>query len=215
MTRFVGKETGMGRAILKAALLAAMAVLGAAAWAQGSETRLERGIQAHNQALSGDSSAIELALSLLGPDGWERPAMALGYHGSALTLKAQAAMKDGKALAALSLIDSGAKEMDAAVKSDPGNIELRVLRLENSIALIESSPVDRKPAARDDIAALEAAASSLSPEVAAIVDLDKGRLALKEKRVGEAMAAWRSAVRRAPGSEAASRARVLLARYGD
>ena len=151
----------------------------------------------------------------LGPEGWDRPPLGQAYHGSAVTLEASVAKKAGKLIKALTLIDEGTKEIDSAEALDPGSIALRLLRIENSLALVEGSPVDRKPQATGDISYLRTRWTELKPEEKAIVDLDSGRLSLADRRLGEAMASWRAAIRDAPDSDAASRARKLLAHYGD
>ena len=177
--------------------------------------RLARGIRAHNAINAGDDSQIEAALSLLGPDGWDRPNLALAYHGSVLTLEAARAKKEGKLMEALGLLDSGTKEIDEALRRDPAMIDLRILRMENSMALVEGSPVDRKKEASEDIDFLRGQWNSLGAEWKATVELDSGRLALANKRINEALSSWRKATQEAPDSDAANRARKLLARYGD
>ena len=149
------------------------------------------------------------------PSGWNRPALAAAYHGSAVTLKALEAKQAGKLMDALGFIDAGVEEIDAALASEPGNLELRILRLENSMSLIETSPVDRKPQVREDLAALRAAWASLGPEQKAISDLDEGRLLVSDKRLSDALKRWRAVQKDAPDSEPAARARKLIARYGD
>ena len=116
---------------------------------------------------------------------------------------------------ALTRIDEGTKEIDAALALDPGEPDMRILRMENSVALVESSPVDRRPQAIADIAWLRAKWTELKPEDRSVVELDSGRLSLADRRLGEAMAYWRKAIREAPESDAASRAKKLLKRYGD
>jgi hypothetical protein len=180
-----------------------------------ADARLRRGMEAHNQASVGTPGALARALELLGPEGWTRPPRALAYHGSAVTLQARDANAAGKLMQALAFIEAGAKEIDEAVRLEPGNMEIRILRLENSLALLEGSPVDRSGAADEDIAILAARASDLAPETAAILELDRGRLSLHRRRLNEALGFWRAAVRAAPESDAARRARALLARYGD
>ena len=177
--------------------------------------RLARGIAAHDAVRAGDFSRLGEALKLLGPEGWDRPSLAEAYHGSALTLEALKAKKDGKLLEALGFIDTGTKEIDEALRKAPEDQEARLLRMENSLDLCETSPVDRGKEASSDIAFLRSSWASLSPESRAIVELDSGRLALAAKRLGEALGSWRSAVREAPDSETATRARKLIARYGE
>jgi len=202
------------RYVSAAALAMAIAVSSGSAAGQ-AEDRLAQGIEAHNAGLAGDSAKIDEALKLLGPEGWDRPPLALAYHGSAVTLEASLAKKAGKLIKALTLIGEGTKEIDSAATLDPGNIALRLLRIENSVALVEASPVNRKPQASGDIACLRTRWPELKPEEKAVVDLDSGRLALADRRLGEAMASWRASIRDAPDSDAAARARKLLARYGD
>jgi tetratricopeptide (TPR) repeat protein len=180
-----------------------------------ADARLERGIAAHDAALAGDESKVGEALKLLGPEGWDRPPLALAYHGSAITLEAAHAKKTGELMNALGFIDEGAKEIDAAAVLDPQAVAIRLLRIENSVALAESSPVDRKPVAAADIAYLRTRWGELEPEARAIIELDEGRLSLAGKRLGDAMGSWRKAIREAPTSEAAARAKKLLQRYGD
>ncbi len=209
MQRKLKKTLHLGFPLLLAASLG---------WAQdgdGFESRLLRGIQAHDQVLAGDTAALARALDLLGPEGWTRPPLALAYHGSALTLQAQEAKAAGKPMRALSLIKDGTKEMDEAVRLEPGDLALRVLRLENSLALLEGSPVDRSREAEEDIAVLAARSGELAPETLAVLELDRGRLALYRRRLDSALGFWRAAARTAPGSAAAVRARTLLSRYED
>ena len=188
-----------------------------AAFAQGDQdaTRLAQGIKAHDAINSGDDSQIGSALKLLGPEGWARPNLALGYHGSVVTLAASKAKKDGKLADALRLIDEGTQEIDEAVRRDPSAIALRILRMENSIALVETSPVDRKAFVSTDIAALQGRWGELDADSRAVVDLDSGRLSLVNKKISEALASWRKAIKDAPDSDAAKRAKKLIARYGD
>jgi tetratricopeptide (TPR) repeat protein len=202
--------------IRHASIALAIGLLASASLAAAqADDRLAQGIKAHNSGLAGDEASIGEALRLLGPDGWDRPPLALAYHGSAITLQASLAKKEGDLMKALTRIDEGTKEIDAALALDPGDSGLRILRMENSVALIEASPVDRRPQAVGDRAWLRARWAELKPEDRSLVELDSGRLSLADRRLGEAMAYWRKAIREAPGSEAASRAKKLLERYGD
>ena len=196
------------------ALAIAFIALPASAAAQVGD-RLARGIEAHDAVFAGDFSRLVEAQRLLGSEGWDRPPLALAYHGSALTLEASLAKKKGSLMKALSLIDEGTKEIDSAMALDPGDIELRALRMENSVSLVEASPVDRKPEAEADIAYLRTRWAELGSEKKALVELDSGRLALAGRRLGDANGFWRKAVREAPDSDAAARAKKLIARYGD
>jgi tetratricopeptide (TPR) repeat protein len=182
--------------------------------ADANADRLARGIAAHDAINGGDESRIAEALSLLGPELWQRPPLALAYHGSILTLEASKANREGKLVAALKFIDDGVNEIDKAVSLDPKSVELRCLRMENSMALVETSPSDRKKEIAEDIAFLRGAWADLDGEVKALVELDSGRLSLAQKRLSEALASWRKAVRESPDSEAAARARKLIGRYG-
>jgi hypothetical protein len=208
--RFVGLALALAWAAAAASAQSASATEGA---------RLERGIAAHNAAVAGGAASgaasLAEALRLLGPEGWDRPPLALAYHGSALTLEASAAKKAGDLVKALARLDEGAGELDEAVALDEASVEIRFVRMENSLALTEGSPVDRRPQAAEDLGWLRTRWAELKAEERALVELDRGRLAISERRSGEAMAAWRDSVREAPGSEAARRARKLLARYGD
>jgi len=209
----IGKASSI--ALVLCAAAAAWPGAGAAAAQGGSGDRLSRGIEAHNAALSGDAGALDEALLLLGTEGWQRPAIGLAYHGSALTIEASREKKAGRLAAALGLVDSGLKEIDEAVVREPGSKEARLLRLENSLALAEESPVDRSMEAKEDIAFLRARWADLASEERSIVELDDGRLALFRKSLNEAMGHWRKSTLEAPESPAAGRARGLLARYGD
>ena len=204
------KNTQHAAVIFAIALLASSSLVAAQA-----DDRVERGIKAHNAGLAGDDASIEEALRLLGPDGWDRPPLALAYHGSALTLQASLAKKEGDLLKALTRIDEGTKEIDAAAALSPGDLDIRMLRVENSVALIEASPVDRRPQAIGDIAWFRSRWAELKSEDRSLIELDSGRLSLADRRLGEAMAYWRKSIREAPESEAASRAKKLLERYGD
>jgi tetratricopeptide (TPR) repeat protein len=221
------RSSAQGAALCAASRIARRAAFCAALWcivaggsqaqeiASSADERLERGIAAHEAAAAGKAASLEEALRLLGPEGWDRPPLAFAYHGSALTLAASQAKKAGDLLKALARIDEGVKEIDEALRLDPMNIEIRFLRMENALALSEESPVDRKALAATDADYLRTRWAELKAEDRALVELDQGRLALAERRSGEAMASWRRAIREAPGSGAALRAKKLIARYGD
>jgi len=204
----------LSRLAFMIAAIAACAIQPRFAHTQDSE-RLVRGVAAHDAVLSGESGRLDEALRLLGSEGWARPPLALAYHGSALTLSASLAKKAGNLARALALLDEGTKEIDSAEAADPSNPGIRLLRLENSVALIESSPVDRKTQAAEDLPFLRTKWTELRPEDRAVVELDSGRLALADSKLDDANACWRKAVREAPASDAASRAKKLLARYGE
>jgi hypothetical protein len=197
-----------------AAIAIACAIQPRFACAQDTD-RLARGVAAHDAVLAGENGRLDEALRLLGPEGWGRPSLALAYHGSALTISASLAKKAGNLAKALALLDEGTKEIDSAEAADPGNPGVRLLRLENSVSLIEASPVDRRPQASEDLSFLRTKWAELRPEDRAVVELDSGRLALADSKLDDADASWRKAVREAPASEAAGRARKLLARYGE
>lgn len=203
------------RSISIAAMLAMAIGFSSGSAAAQAGDRLAKGIEAHNDSLAGDAARLGDALRLLGPEAWDRPPLALAYHGSAITLEASFAKKAGNLIKALTLIDEGTKEIDSAAAIDPGNIGIRLLRIENSSAIVENSPVDRRPQATEDIAYLRTRWAELKPEERAVVELDSGRLSLADSSLGEAVASWRKAIREAPGSDGASRAKKLIARYGD
>jgi hypothetical protein len=207
-------KAALAVAALAYSLCSPFAALPAAA-APATDARLAQGIAAHNAAMAGDELSLAEALRLLGPEGWERPQLALAYHGSALTLEASYAEKAGNLAKALAFLEKGAKEIDEAVALDPSAIPVRIVRMDNSTSLIESSPADRKAEAAQDIAFLRSAWATLESGDRALVELDEGRLAIAERKAGPAMTAWRKAIREAPASPAADRARKLLARYGD
>jgi hypothetical protein len=207
----------MVRIAAPCAVLLCFFAMGAAAQEGGRSAadRLALGIAAHEAAAEGQADRLGEALRLLGPEGWDRPPIALAYHGSALTLAASQAKEKGDLMKALARIDEGTGEIDEALCLDRADLGIRLLRMECFLALAEQSPVDRRAQAAEDAAYLRTRWAELNSGEKALVELDQGRLALSERRSGDAMASWRRAIREAPESEAAARARKLIARYGD
>jgi tetratricopeptide (TPR) repeat protein len=158
------------------------------------------GIAWHNVAQS-DSSQTDTAVALL-QQGWDKTKspLALGYLGSAITLRAGAAATAGNVAAASKDLSDGLSKIDRAVELDPKSQELRILRMVNGLSVSETSPVSRYALIKEDLALLPPQLSSMDANMQALVWYCRGKVALSDNRFDDAYKALETSVRLSPDS---------------
>ena len=103
-------------------------------------SRMIRGILYHNMSHLGDADAVESAGAEL--EGIGSP-IALGYLGSLRTIAARNSKDAGKLLKARKMVLDGLDLIDQAVERFPDDVYLRLLRVENGLAVSAASPIKR------------------------------------------------------------------------
>jgi hypothetical protein len=136
--------------------------------------------------------------------------LALGYWGSLITLESGVAASNNNVIKAAVKLDEGSNLIDQAVEEDAENINLRMLRMNNAIAVSESSPFDRYDVVKDDLEYLKTVYASLSKSNRSMVKLIEGRLALHENRINDALLCFEESIREMPGSSYALQAENYL-----
>ncbi len=174
------------------------------------------GIVRHNLGIS-DPQQVIAAVPLL--EAYAKridDPLALGYWGSALTLRAASFSKKGDLLSASSLLVQGTKLVDQALAREPANPTLLFLRVENSLGVSESSPMKRWELVKTDLASLAALIAAKPADFAAIdqahFDFLAGRLARDTGKLNSALTSFEKAIRDDPTSTYAAAARVELAK---
>jgi len=170
------------------------------------------GIALHNLA-TGDPAtwAQKAADRLVLYKGSERAALAMAYRGSAVTLVASALSAKGNLIGAAAKLNEGFGIMDKAVKADPADVAIRILRAENGLSISETTPFNRVTQVKEDVAYLGTLTARMSAGSLSQYYLMAGRLALLERRAGDAITLLEKSVAAAPGSDTAKRAAELLA----
>jgi len=201
-------------ALLAIALLVCPPGLGAASPPSPGE-ELAEGIRLHNEALSAPTaSGIREGKALLGKLSGKSP-VAKAYLGSLLSVEASLEAREKNGIRALALLEESARLIDEAVAEDPGNLEIRILRVENSYGVSSASPADRWAPMEEDLYWLEERRPSLSRQVLGILDLYNGKYLASVRDIDGALEAWEACLRESPGSPEAAEACSLLALYGD
>jgi tetratricopeptide (TPR) repeat protein len=158
----------------------------------------------HDKGVEDDREAVKLAeqyllrLMELEPTN----AMARVLYGSTLTMKGRDAFWPPTQI---SLVKSGIKEMDAAVKMDTNSIRVRFARANNNFYMPKF--LDRQEIVEADFAWLwqqvQAHPEGLDNNLLQVVALHRGQLLAKKKKVAEALPIWRQGLQIDPHSEAA------------
>jgi len=186
-----------------------------AAWQASSDpdAAFYAGLILHNLAIQDAARWAESAVaSLAAYRGGRYAALALAYRGSAVTLLASVDNQRGNVVAASSRLNSGFALMDQAVLLDGQDLAIRFLRLENGLAISETTPFSRQPAITADLQAIGLAEASLDPASRALYYLACARLKLLQRQAAAALACLYRAIDCAPQSAAGRQARQLLAR---
>jgi len=183
-------------------------------WAADPMEEINRGIGYHERAQTEPEGNIERGQEILRPYINEYP-LAKGYYGSLITLEAGAYAKRNNVLRAMALLDEGTSLIDEAVRSAPTLAELRVLRMVNSYALSNQSPLDRYGIMKTDIDWLEANRNLLDAKLRGLLELYKGLYYLKNSRINNAITAFEACITVSPRSPEAREAERQLKRYGE
>jgi tetratricopeptide (TPR) repeat protein len=138
--------------------------------------------------------------------------LASGYYGSTLTIQAGAYYEKGDMMGAMSKLTEGIEIMDKAVEQDPGNIDLRMLRILNSYALSGASPINRFDIIKKDLSFLKQKYQSLSPPLKSFYNLYSGLVVLRDNNTDQAAAYFEKAIKCAPQSRYAKTAKRRIHR---
>lgn len=174
------------------------------------------GIALHNLAMNDPVQYASQAVDMLAKyKGSKYASIATAYRGSAVTLVASAYSKKGNMISASTKLTEGFALIDSAVKKDSGNMVIRILRMENGMAITETTPFNRSKEVQEDLDFLASRLNSLKPERRSQYYLNLGRLRLFQKKVKEAMSALNQAIKEAPDSSYSKQAKVILAKLED
>lgn len=174
------------------------------------------GIIYHNLATAGQDQQLSKALKYT-DDAFKKTKnpLAQAYYGSAITLEANVAYKKGDVATASAKLDQGSKIIDLAVQSSPNDIGIRMLRINNAISISEASPFNRYDVIRTDLAFMKTKLGSLPTDVKACYYYMSGKVAVKDKKIDDAIVFFEAAVKSAPTSVYAAQARKQLALFAE
>lgn len=174
------------------------------------------GIVYHNIASTGKKGFTKKALETTkaAKEKTGHP-LAAGYYGSALTLKAGEQANSGDLMGAMNNLQKGLAEIDKAVKTAPSDMDLRLLRLENSIGVSLGSPLDRTPQIKEDLGTLSKNIKTLSPDQRSLYHLCAALEAKRKMKPTDALVHLENAIKAAPKSPYAARAKKLLQKLED
>jgi tetratricopeptide (TPR) repeat protein len=168
---------------------------------------LQDGIALHNKAY-GDRRYVAEAQRELKKLADIYP-LAKAYYGNAVSMEAQELSKKN-IFKALSLLKDGIRIMDEAVREDPDNKTIRMLRLLNSSVVDENSPINRRKALGEDVAWFHSAHPAMTDLSQALICLHEGKYWLREKNKANARAAFNRCISLAPNSEIGKSAREYI-----
>ncbi len=162
---------------------------------------LYMGIVYHNLAVNNNKTALAKALELTkkAVETTKHP-LASGYYGSALTIQAGEFYEDGDMMNAMEKLQDGIAVMDDAVKQGPGNMGLRILRIENSLGLSNASPINRFDKIKEDLGFLKQRYETLPSRLKSFYHLYSGFTAKNDNNGDEAMISFEKAVKCSPQS---------------
>jgi hypothetical protein len=164
------------------------------------QKELWSGIVCHNMAAYNPELWLPKALSLLEPLTTAEP-LAMGYYGSALTLRGGEAAKNEDVLAASMDVDAGFKWIDKAVKAAPDDLTIRVLRILNGLSVSAASLFKRHDVIRTDLDWLKKQYDTFGPGMKALYHWAEGELALQLSDGGKAVNHFRKAMSADPKGE--------------
>jgi hypothetical protein len=188
----------------------AKAVISRAEKTAPSSVPLITGVTRHNLAVENPARWAAAAVESLEKCAKTGDPVAIGYLGSAVTLKADLLSKEGNMMGAAVALDEGFRKMDEAVLAAPGSVILRFLRAENSVSVSENSPFARWDVAEADVAVIEKSGALLPAEDRARIQTIRGRIALGKGDAAAAMRCFEAAIRTAPSSHSAVTARKIM-----
>jgi tetratricopeptide (TPR) repeat protein len=159
------------------------------------------GIVYHNLSGTGNLQYLDKALEYLKKAvDTGGSATANGYYGSTMTIQAGKFFQEGDMQGAMQNLENGLQLLDKAVTTEPGNITLRVLRIENSYGISKSSPVNRFDKIDEDLGVLEKHYKALPVQLKSFFHLFSGLSALEKNKTDQAVTCFEKAIRTAPKS---------------
>jgi tetratricopeptide (TPR) repeat protein len=178
---------------------------------ENTEILLKLGILYHNLGVEGDKEAVKKAKNLfeklleLEPQNVE----ALAWYGSVLTLRGRDVWFP---VSKLSYVNNGIEKMDKAVELAPDNINVRMIRANNSLNL--PGAFHRIEIAITDFEYLltlsQKRQQAFSESLLTKIFLGLGRAYKKRGDIIKARENWQKAVELLPNSKEAEMARILL-----
>ncbi|MDR2404253.1 MAG: hypothetical protein LBD78_09535 [Spirochaetaceae bacterium] len=168
---------------------------------------LQDGIALHNKAY-GDRRYVAAAQQELKKLADTYP-LAKAYYGNAVSMEAQELSKKN-IFKALVLLNNGIRILDEAVREDPDNKTIRMLRLLNSSVVDENSPVNRRKALGEDVAWFNAVRPAMNDTSQALICLHEGKYWLREKNKANARAAFNRCISLSPNSYIGDSAREYI-----
>jgi len=207
------------KAMCALCLLASLAALAAQApallSADVADQKFAEAIALHDKASEKpDAATIEKARQLLEPLA-AKSALAKGYLGSLITIDASLAAGNKNGIKALALLDTGSAMIDEAVASEPGNPDLRFLRMMNGYGVSVGSPVNRFKVVKTDVDWLDARKAQFDAKQQATIELYKGLYLAKARKLEEALDAFDACIALSPGSAEAIEAERQIAQYSE
>lgn len=198
--------------------LVVLFMLGTVVFAQSKVTSsnadIQKGIEFHDKAHTGDFSNVQTAVDLLKPYV-DSDSVACAFYGSSLTLLASECAESNP-IKSLDLLEQGAKFLDKAVKMDPENAAIRITRLENGIEVSRASPVKRYDVISSDVNfLLKADMSDWNKEAIAEALLYCGCYMLDAGDLEQALDLFDQTIEAATSSPAAEMAQKMLDKYSE
>lgn len=196
-----------------------MGLAGASLFAQELNPQIQKGIECHDSARSGDpkntDALIEECLKTLEPFA-QTNAIACAVYGSALTIKASIVVETN-AIKSLEYLDKGNEFIDKAVTMNPEEIYCRILRLENGIEVSRTSPLKRYSDIKSDVEFLidDEKVEELSGKDKAEAYLYCGFYYLDSGDLDYALELFELAQGAAPDSDSGKRAQKMLDKYSE
>ena len=196
-----------------------MGLAGASVFAQELNPQIQKGIECHDRARSGDpkttEALIEECLKTLEPFT-QTNAIACAVYGSALTIKASIVVETN-AIKSLDYLDKGNEFIDKAVSMNPDEIYCRLLRLENGIEVSRTSPLKRYSNIKSDVEFLidDEKVEELSGNDKAEAYLYCGFYYLDSGDLDYALELFELAQEAAPDSDSGKRAQKMLDKYSE
>lgn len=180
-------------------------------WEKLDNTELYRGIVYHNLAsMKLKEDWIEKSITLLSNEyNRSKKAIALGYWGSILTVKADYQINKNDIIGSVTSLEKGSFLIDDSIKQDPNNINNRFLRLLNGVQVSESSPFDRGKAIEEDISFLENF-KDLNDQQKSTLCYYAGRYYLFKDNIDKGLRYLEDSIKAAPYSNYANLSRDLL-----
>jgi hypothetical protein len=174
---------------------------------------LQNGIALHNTAESAADGRAEQSMAVLKPY-IDSSAAARAYYGSAMT-KTAAYYKSSNPIKSLGLLKKGTAFIDEAVKKQPDDSSLRILRLVNGIQISRSSPVKRYQVIKNDVGWFmeDGHIAALNKADKTTVSLYAGYYYVQANDIDTAVELFQDAVTNGSGTPDGAEAAAMLRKY--